>query len=43
MAHLEEISDFNKYWDGKMMEYQQEAEHMEGEAIERHEKELLEF
>ena len=43
MAHVEEISDFNKYWDGKMMEYQQEAERMENESIERHEKELYEF
>ena len=40
MAHVEEISDFNKYWDGKMMEYQQEAERMESESIERHQKEL---
>lgn len=29
MAHVEEISDFNKYWDNKMMDYQQEAERME--------------
>lgn len=43
MAHLEEISDFNKYWDGKMIEYQQEAERMESDSIERHEKELVEF
>lgn len=38
MAHLEEISDFNKYWDSKMIDYQKEAERMESESIERHEK-----
>ena len=37
MAHLEEISDFNKYWDNKMMDYQGEAERMENETIARHE------
>lgn len=33
MAHLEEISDFNKYWDSKMIDYQKEAERMESESI----------
>jgi len=28
-AHLEEMSDFNTYWDGKFMEYQTEAEKIE--------------
>ena len=36
MAHLEEITEFNKYWDGKLIEYQGEAERMEGEIIDRH-------
>lgn len=36
MAHIEEITDFNKYWDTKMLEYQAEAERMEAESIERH-------
>lgn len=43
MAHLQEISQFNKYWDDKMHEYQLEAERMEGESIDRHEKELVQF
>lgn len=43
MAHLEEITQFNKYWDEKMHQYQTEAERMEGESIDRHEKELTEF
>lgn len=25
MAHVEEISDFNKYWDNKMIDYHTEA------------------
>jgi hypothetical protein len=43
MAHLEEISDFNKYWDSKMMDYQQEAERMESDTIQRHDGEMIEF
>ena len=26
MAHIEEISSFNKFWDEKLMEHQNEAE-----------------
>ena len=29
MAHIEEINDFDKYWDSKMIDYQQESEKME--------------
>ena len=37
MAHVEEINDFNKYWDNKMLDYQKEAERMETDTIKRHE------
>lgn len=29
VAHVEEMTEFNKYWDEKMMEYQAEAEKLE--------------
>ena len=35
-AHLEEMGEFNKYWDEKFMEYQAEAERVESEALDRH-------
>ena len=43
MAHLEEINDFNKYWDNKMMDYQKQAERMENETLQRHQAEVMEF
>ena len=43
MAHIEEISSFNKFWDEKLMEYQNEAERMENETAERHQEEEVEF
>lgn len=43
MAHLEEIRQFNTYWDNKMMEYQNEAERMETDSIEKHQQELIQF
>lgn len=36
MAHVEEITEFNKYWDEKMLEYQSEAEKLEEETVTRH-------
>jgi hypothetical protein len=43
MAHIEEITEFNNYWDSKMLEYQNEAEKLENETIEKHESEMVEF
>ena len=42
-AHFEEMSEFNKYWDGKFLEYQSEAEKVEGETLEKHQHEGAEF
>ncbi len=43
MAHVEEITQFNKYWDEKMLEYQSEAEKLEEETLVRHQAEMEEF
>lgn len=43
MAHVEEITQFNKYWDEKMIEFQEEAERIQEETIERHQTEMEEF
>ena len=43
MAHVQEITEFNNYWDQKMTEYQQEAQRVEEELICRHESEAAEF
>jgi hypothetical protein len=43
VAHIEEITEFNLYWDTKFMEYQQEAEKLEGETLSKHEHERAEF
>ena len=43
VAHVEEMTEFNKYWDEKMMEYQAEAEKLEEEIITRHHNEMEEF
>ena len=37
------MTEFNKYWDEKMMEYQAEAEKLEDETLERHQTEMEEF
>jgi hypothetical protein len=37
------MSEFNKYWDGKFLEYQSEAEKVEGETLEKHQHEGAEF
>lgn len=42
-AHLEEMVEFNKYWDEKFLEYQAEAERVESEAVQRHQQEGEEF
>lgn len=42
-AHQEEMEEFNQYWDGKFLEYQQEAERVEGETLDKHENERAEF
>jgi len=34
---------FNKFWDDKMLEYQQEAEKLEDEALDRHQSEIEEY
>lgn len=43
LAHLEEMTEFNAYWDNKMLEYQTEAEKLENEAVDRHQAELRQF
>lgn len=40
VAHVEEMTEFNKYWDEKMLEYQAEAEKLEEETIVRHQAEM---
>lgn len=40
MAHVEEMTEFNKYWDQKMMEYQAQAEKLQEETIGRHQAEM---
>jgi hypothetical protein len=42
-AHYEEMNEFNKYWDGKFMEYQSEAEKIESETLDKHHHEGTEF
>lgn len=42
-AHCEEMSQFNKYWDSKFMEYQEEAERLQNETLEKHQREGEEF
>ena len=37
------MTEFNKYWDEKMFEYQAEAEKLEEEIIMRHQAEMEEF
>lgn len=37
-AHYEEMSEFNKYWDAKFIEYQSEAEKIESETLEKHQR-----
>lgn len=37
------MEEFNQYWDGKFLEYQQEAERVEGETLDKHENERAEF
>jgi hypothetical protein len=36
VAHVEEITEFNNYWDQKMTEYQQEAEKVEEDLMQKH-------
>lgn len=43
LAHVEEITEFNKYWDEKMIQYQEEAEKLEDETLMRHQAEMQEF
>lgn len=42
-AHLEEMAEFNNYWDAKFHEYAEESERLEGEALQRHRLEGGEF
>lgn len=37
------MSEFNKYWDSKFLEYQEESEKLESETLERHQREGQEF
>ncbi len=43
VAHVEEITEFNNYWDQKMTEYQQEAEKVEEDLMQKHQAEAAEF
>ncbi|EGR28522.1 hypothetical protein IMG5_173780 [Ichthyophthirius multifiliis] len=42
-AHLNEYNEFNEFWDRKMLEFNQEAEKVEKETIERHQEEMNKF
>ena len=35
-AHLNEYNEFNEFWDKKMLEFNQEAERVEKETLDRH-------
>lgn len=38
-AHLEEMTEFNNFWDGKFMQYQAEAEGIQNNMFEKHQAE----
>jgi hypothetical protein len=35
------MSEFNKYWDSKFIEYQEESERLENQTLEKHQQEGL--
>ncbi|CAD8049387.1 unnamed protein product [Paramecium sonneborni] len=42
-AHLDEFNQFNTFWDQKMIEFDQEAQKVKEQTLQRHEDELRQF
>ncbi|CAD8196390.1 unnamed protein product [Paramecium pentaurelia] len=42
-AHLEEFNQFNEFWDQKMAEFDQEAQRVKEQVLQRHDEELKQF
>lgn len=42
-AHQEEMQQFQTYWEGKLAQYQTEADRIEEETLTRHQNEAEEF
>ncbi|CAD8210846.1 unnamed protein product [Paramecium octaurelia] len=42
-AHLEEFNQFNEFWDQKMAEFDQEAQRVKEQVLQRHDEELNQF
>ncbi|CAD8176803.1 unnamed protein product [Paramecium octaurelia] len=42
-AHLEEFNQFNQFWDQKMVEFDNEAQKVKEQTLQRHEEELRQF
>ncbi|CAD8127137.1 unnamed protein product [Paramecium sonneborni] len=42
-AHLEEFNQFNEFWDQKMVEFDQEAQRVKEQVLQRHDEELKQF
>ncbi|CAD8135968.1 unnamed protein product [Paramecium pentaurelia] len=42
-AHFEEFNQFNEFWDQKMSEFDQEAQRVKEQVLQRHDEELKQF